>query len=511
MTLLGIAMLALLAQQQPAVVQGMVVDSITGRPLPGVTIQLRGLRGATLLVGDTVADGAFTFRSVPPGEYAIEAMRGGYISDFFGQRPDEYYPPVHRIDPGQTLSGIQIALTPGAVIYGRLVNDRGEVVVNATVEALLTTYIEGQRVLIRAQSATTNDLGEYRLFMLPPGQYRVNVVQTAFRAESAPSDNPIPLYFPGTIDPTEVQVIDLQAGEIRGGIDFSSLPTRMRRITGRIQGSGADPSLAFLSPRNGAAQIRHTANVDTGEFEFNNVMPGSYTLSARTVDLRASVPLDVRNADVLNARITLTPGYQIPAHVRIEGHPENDDPEVEKLYFLVRSEDPIPGLDPETYSPLANGDFPMDVLPGDYRLELTQREDFYVKSMKLGDVDVLNSGLHVTGSTDTRLEILIGTNPGSVEGRVEIPTVGRKITVVLVPDAARRGQRALYKAQAVGASGQFHFDNVPPGDYKLFASQEENGGPWLDPEYLRKYEERATPVRVEEGKKSGPARSIPYF
>ena len=77
---------------------------------------------------------------------------------------------------------------------------------------------------------------------------------------------------------------------------------------------------------------------------------------------------------------------------------------------------------------------------------------------------------------------------------------GKNATVVLVPDLARRAQRSLYKSAKAGTSGEFAFQKVPPGDYKVFAWQEENGGPWLDPEYLRQYEERGTPLRVETGK-----------
>jgi hypothetical protein len=49
-------------------------------------------------------------------------------------------------------------------------------------------------------------------------------------------------------------------------------------------------------------------------------------------------------------------------------------------------------------------------------------------------------------------------------------------------------------------SGTFRFEKVPPGEYKLFALTEENvenGGPYLDPEFLRKYEDRGISLRIE--------------
>ena len=87
------------------------------------------------------------------------------------------------------------------------------------------------------------------------------------------------------------------------------------------------------------------------------------------------------------------------------------------------------------------------------------------------------------------------------------------VTVVLVPDAVRRNQRPLYKSVKSG-NGVFHFQKVPPGEYKLFVWSEDmidNGGPWLDPEYLKKYEDRATPVRIQPDMKTILDRPVPVF
>ena len=161
----------------------------------------------------------------------------------------------------------------------------------------------------------------------------------------------------------------------------------------------------------------------------------------------------------------------------------------------------MPGIEADTYSPFPNGRITLDVLAGDYRIDITQPEGAYVKSATLGGIDVLNQGLHITGAVDGTLEMEIASDSGSLDGRAEGVTA-RDATVVLVPDAARRGQRALFKPVKVDPAGGFRFQKVPPGDYKVFAWTEENGGPWLDPEYLRKYEDRATPVHIDPNKKT---------
>ena len=512
--------------QEPGSVDGVVIEAGSGRPLPGVTVQLQarsvGL-AAGMLVTSTRDDGAFSFRSVPPGGYLVQAQRAGYIPQVFGPPPDPFLPamvtsqPIQQVLPGQKLSGIRLALTRAAVISGRLIDDRGEVVVGAVVQALKTTYRNGLRQRTPVQSTISNDLGEYRLFMLRPGEYHLNVVPPLLVPSLRPESTAIPFYFPGTIDAKAAKPIELHEGEMLDAVNFLSVPTRTRRVGGAVQGNGGDPVAAILSPLNGTSSVERTLDSDNPVFQFLDVVPGSYILVARTHATRSAISIDVGNADLQSVRISLGSGLRIPTHVRIEGHAPGNDPEVETLYFLVRSENPIRGLDNETYSPFADGRFTLEVLPGDYRLDISRQVtypvDYYVKSMTLNGVDVLNPGLHATGSTDATMEIVVATDSGSVEGRIDGRTNGsdrgREGTVVLVPDAVRRGQRTLYKSMKT--SGPFRFEKVPPGDYKLFAWAEadvENGGPWLDPEYLRKYEDGGTPVRIDADKKTIVDRTI---
>jgi hypothetical protein len=121
-----------------------------------------------------------------------------------------------------------------------------------------------------------------------------------------------------------------------------------------------------------------------------------------------------------------------------------------------------------------------------------------VKSIRLGDVDVLNGGLRLLGAPAGQLEIVIGTAPGALEGSVfnDSQTAGPGVSVVLLPDVRRRTD--LYKTTTTDPSGRFRIDRVPPGDYRAFAWQEISEGAWLDPDFMQGQEARGTPVRVVE-------------
>jgi hypothetical protein len=471
--------------QMPGSVQGIIVESGTGSPLPGVTVHLRGGSNVSI-AADSGSDGTFQFRNVPPGTYQIEARRAGYIPALYGGEQAQtatavtmnghisapvitLTAPAISIASGQTLTGISIALTRGAVIYGRLVDDRGEVVVGATVEALRTTYRDGRRERIPVQRVVSNDLGEYRLFMLAPGEYcvRVSLGSEGLRQDTLYA---VPVYFPGTIDAKEARNIELRAGETVAGLDFLAFPARMRRITGSVIGADGDGAAVLLSPRNSTEAMNQPVDPGSGAFEFKDVVPGPYLLVARTHSRRSAHSVDIGNVDVLNQRLPLGDGSPVAARVRIEGNAPGDDPELEKLYFAVRPELPLPGIEADLYSPFAHGRIRLNLLPGSYWIELTRPNDFYVKSMMLGGDDVLSRGLQVNGSSDVPLEIVVAKNAGSVEGRAEKGGV----TVVLVPDAGRRANVHSIRRDLLAPLDNFSFrkfrpeiTNCSPGRQKM--------------------------------------------
>jgi hypothetical protein len=94
------------------------------------------------------------------------------------------------------------------------------------------------------------------------------------------------------------------------------------------------------------------------------------------------------------------------------------------------------------------------------------------------------------------------TETGSVEG-VAIGRTGdpaANVTVVLVPANARK-RTNLYQTLVTGRDGKFRFQEVPPGDYKLFSWEDIETGAWQDEEFVRPFESRGRAVRVSEHSK----------
>src|SRR6185295_4341622 len=130
----------------------------------------------------------------------------------------------------------------------------------------------------------------------------------------------------------------------------------------------------------------------------------------------------------------------------------------------------------------------------------------YVKAIRLGATDVLSLGVHINGEPRGPLEIVIGTDGATLEGRVVRSTNDtqepvRNATVVLAPDIQFRGRSDLYKNGLTDNNGRFQFTAIPPGIYKIFSWEDVDGIAWRDPNVIQKYDGRGQAVDLSKGNK----------
>jgi hypothetical protein len=68
-----------------------------------------------------------------------------------------------------------------------------------------------------------------------------------------------------------------------------------------------------------------------------------------------------------------------------------------------------------------------------------------------------------------------------------------------VPDAAHRSQFAFYRSATADRAGHFVIHDIPPGEYLMFAWDQVERDAYLDPDFLRQFEDLGQSVRVNEG------------
>ena len=537
-----------------ALIRGQVVHRQSGRALANAVVELASTRPAAPVRATTSdEEGNFFFSGVAAGVYRMNAWRSGYVPAEYGQNGIHGPGAEFALSAGQQLSAVRIAMTPTGSIAGRISDRNGQPVGNARVQAFRASYQDGQRVLTGVKEILTNDLGEYRLFWLPPGSYFVNVrvpdgplgvtvlmnpvgmdtrglyearaqigpvATTPVGSGSAEGAAHVPVFYPGSSGIQLATAIEVPPGGDIRGINITAAPVRTQRVRGILtNGSSAQPPGASaqvrLLPVVAGSGPEYTVQADpkTGAFEAPRVVPGSYIVLATIGGpngTRARGDVEVRDRPVENVSLMTASGLTLPVRVTFEGRAAapglrvtlRPDP------FVTGVPSPGTAISPEGQGTLSG------VLAGSYRLYVSPLlnsqtaaapaipipdalQNLYVKSARLGDADVLNDGLRLTGPVDGFLDIAIGSNPGRVSGRVTPGTAG--VSVVLVPDDNRSFRTDRYAAAVTGASGQFQLPPVPPGRYRLFAWADVADRAWLDPDFIRTHEPRGMPMSIAEG------------
>ena len=163
------------APRGTSVLRGQIMAADTGAAIRRAQVRVNSPDARESRVATTDQQGRFEIKQLPAGRYTITASKGGFVALQYGQRrPSESGTPIELGD-GQTIDKIAIALPRGSVLGGRITDEFGEPVANASVSAWRYGFVGGARRMMPAgqnSRDTTDDQGQFRLFGWPPGDYR---------------------------------------------------------------------------------------------------------------------------------------------------------------------------------------------------------------------------------------------------------------------------------------------------------------------------------------------------
>ena len=519
--------LAVPTQQSPALnpsdqctLQGVVIKAGTGEPLHKASVDARaaGVRqGNEQAQGgsaETDEMGRFEIKGLAPGRYYLSAYRNGFVRQMYGQRSPEGQGAMLTLSAGEKLANISFQMIPAAAITGHVYDEDGEPVVYAQVMAMHFSYVRGQRQLVPTGAGTTNDLGEFRIFGLAPGQYFVQAMRRGNTFENSRSQQGyLPIYYPGGTDPSRAAPINLRGGDEFSGVDISLQTTHTVTVKGRVLNAGCGDSLQGLvvvlqnAAPNGLPMTSGFAAVDQGAFELHNVLPGSYYLTATLRDGGSQCigrqALEVADTDVDGVTLSVTPGVEIKGHVRMDGQSDSTLGAL-SVFLSSKSANLFAGSSRDSVK--ADGSFLLkNAYDGDYEINVMNLPDnYFVKSARLDGIDVLSAGLTVdTKQSPGTLEIVVSPNGASVDGAItkdQQPFQGA--TVAIVPDPPHRGERRLFKSTTTDQNGHFTLQGLAPGDYKVFAWEKIEAGAYTSPEFLQPYENQGESVHLTEGSRN---------
>ena len=510
--------------QPAAVVQGTVVNKLSGRPVKSAHViynRIVSETGGTSspISTDTDAEGNFSF-SLAPGTYRFWVEHSGFARQVYGALSPAGEGTTLTVAAGQKLSQITFRLVPQGAIAGRIVDEDGDPIQSAGIQVLRFSYANDHRQLVSVSGASSNDRGEYRIFGLPAGRYllQATVPNTPMSKpyESGAlvpevQDSYAASYYPGVIDVDAASPVSLGEGGDLEDINFQVRKVRTVSLRGRLASpekpSSSQIQVVLAHNENGVASYidRASASVDsaTGRFEVRGVAPGSYLLVASQLSagrpLGGRIPVELTAASRDEITLPLASAVDVTGTVELEGTARGSVP---NLILRLASSEGL-ALGPQPLSKIgADGTIHFaGVTPGRWTVTFDSLpEGLWIKSESFAGVDLPAGELNLTESTRGQLHIVLGSNGAQISGTVSLDNQPCRATVVLAPaDPELRTAHQMYKVTNTTERGLFTLKSVRPGSYKLFAFQEIEPFEWFNPDKLKLAEDMGSPVTVSAG------------
>jgi Carboxypeptidase regulatory-like domain len=501
-----------------AILRGHVVAADTGQPLRKAQVRIISpeLRENRLATAD--ADGRYEFKEVKAGRYTVSASKGSYVSLQYGQtRPFEPGKPL-EILAGQTIEKLDFALPRGAIITGRVLDEFGEPLPDAMVSAQRYQNFNGQKRLMPAgRPGTTNDIGEFRLFAIPPGQYYLSATlrPMGMGADSDDRTGYAATYFPGTPNIAEAQRVTVGLGQSLADMNMTLLPTRTSRITGTVMDSQGRPmpGMVMTVPRNDSvmmmfgppAQIR-----PDGSFAVSGLAPGRYTLQVRAMGgpdgESAYLDITVNGDDVDGVKLVANPPSAVSGRVIVDAAAAQ----------ALRPSTLRMGLQPVDLDMMMMGGSPpgpvkddltfeLKALPGHLRVTLVgPTPGWAIRAVRYRGTDVTDSGMEFRANEGIAdLEVELTNRLTDVSGLVTNGKgeVVKDYSVIVFPqDRDKWTATSRYmKTSRPDQDGRFKVNGLPPGDYQVIALDFVDSNDWNDPQFLEGIRAKATRFTISEG------------
>ena len=470
----------------PGRVAGVVVDRESRAPVGRAVVMMAGTDVGVVRVTTADAQGRFSFSPVAAGRYLVSAQRHGYLAGSFGAYAPGRPGRVVTVTSGQPLTGLELALVPGASITGRITDESGLPVPEARVRVLPKRDVAGDIATAgdAGDPATpiTDDRGIYRVYHLPPGEYVVAVqprrpstapvsILTDREVDSglggAASARPAApamvgagyefRYYGNVTSLKDAKAVMLTAGEERTGIDIRTAIVPLVRVEGVVAGDPPRGVQVTLRPRDrdvgGTLLTTFATNAGPeGRFLFGGVPPGAYMLAARVLPPPTAPPsgdspqaprvaarwaareIEVTNANLSNVRLELQPALSLSGQLKVEGYERlpADLPTIRVGLRPTLATVQVPPVEPVVVD--ASGRFTIaGILPGRYRLFLqipangtTQVPDWFPKSAMRDGRDVFDWPMDIEPGRASDLAVTITDDTQDIDG-VVVDAAGRPV------------------------------------------------------------------------------------
>ena len=495
------------AQEGSYRIAGTIVSKTEGHPLVGARVILASVKARqnpqSVVTSD---DGKFEFTGVPAGKYSLTGARRGFTTSSY----DQHYIFSTAIVTGAGLDTehLVLKLAPHSIISGRVLDEVGDPIRDATVGLYRDSQFDGTHQIITLRGSQTNDLGEFEIPDLAPGTYFLSArahpwyaVHPQSGTARTPSDFDRSLdvaypitYYNSAIEPDSATPITIQGGE-HLELDFHLNPVPSLHVMIHVpdSGNGQFPFPQFEQPAiDGNAPLTGIENrmIKPGTWEISGIPVGKYDvrLMGQNTTLINGVELD--NTTQLLDTSTAEPMCSLSASITFE---DGNPPGQYGIVLRGKSARLTPGrnFDSKGQAKFEN------IEPGRYEVALIgEGTRFTVGRMLADGASITGHSITLTAGSSASLSI------SAIRGSAEVQGVAKRDSkpfggamMVLVPRNPA-GNRDLFRRDQSDLDGTFVFPNVVPGTYTAVAIEDGWDLDWSQPELISAYAKRGVALEV---------------
>jgi protocatechuate 3,4-dioxygenase beta subunit len=494
-------------------IAGTVVNAIGGGPLARARVTIVDARNRknmqSLITSD---DGRFDFKQVGAGKYSLQGAKRGFIPGLY----DEHEQFSTAIVPGAGLDteNLVLRLAPYAVLSGKILDELGDPVREATVSLYRENRQSGVGRIGKFRVTTTDDQGIYEFAGLDAGSYFISATAKPWYAlhpvsshfegmENLPTsidqslDAAYPVtYYGDSTEPDDATPIPIRGGDhLQADIHLHPVPA-LHLIFHIPENSDHNFNMPQLQEPSfdGSEYMRpnEIQQVSPGVFEMSGIAPGRYSVRTPGAgqadqDNEVDITTNGQELDVPTAQRTST----VKATIQVLGE-ATLPPQIEialrnsKMRIVAwremdeKGEVEFPGLAPGKY----------DVLAG------SRPKAYSVVQMSSDGNVIAGHTLNVATGASMTLTLSLAGGAVNVEGfakRAGKPTSGAM--VVLVPKDPE-ANRELFRRDQSDQDGSFLLSSIIPGTYTIVAIENGWDLDWSRPGVIAHYAQHGQTITI---------------
>jgi Carboxypeptidase regulatory-like domain len=295
------------------------------------------------------------------------------------------------------------------------------------------------------------------------------------------------------------------------------LTTRVYRATGRVVGMhNGEMGRLMVTSRGGESASQGSDLRENGEFDMNDLLPGSYKAHLMLFSFTGtkpegkfaelSPPIEVEH-DLTGLTLQIEPTVVVHGKFRMD---KGSNPDWRQLNVTLNPLSESTNQEfgemfvPPLWSPVSSdGSFELrDAQTERYQVVIgsssSSLRDYFTKAVEVNGHDMIDSGFEIQSGIS--LDIIVSANGATIEGIVTNkkgnPVPGA--AVVSIPSAEHHLRRDLYEQEKTNANGHFSLRGLSPGEYSILAFEDLDED-FRQPNFLKSYEGISEKVQVGEG------------